>query len=271
MSNVLALGSSLVWGVSDYVGGIVTRRAPAQVVVLWSQAVGFFVVLAGSVLIGGALDVRSALWGAAAGVGGAVALVSFYQGLATGRMAVVAPVASLVGAALPVVVGLALGERPGSLTLAGIAVAIPALWLVSGGETGSKRTGIGLAVAAGVGFGVFFIFLAQTPDEAGLWPLVPARVASVSTMTAAVLYSRTGFRVDRRLTAGILVAGSGDMLANMLFLAAVQTGLLSVVSVLASLYPAVTVILARTFGEAVARTQWLGVVLAVVAVGLIAA
>jgi len=130
VSNVLALGSSLVWGVSDYVGGIVTRRAPAQVVVLWSQAVGFFVVLAGSVLIGGALDVGSALWGAAAGVGGAVALVSFYQGLATGRMAVVAPVASLVGAALPVVAGLALGERPGSLTLAGIAVAIPAIWLV---------------------------------------------------------------------------------------------------------------------------------------------
>ena len=271
MSNLLALGSSLVWGVSDYVGGIVTRRAPAQIVVLWSQAIGFFVALFGSAFVGGVLDLNSALWGAAAGVGGAVALVSFYQGLATGRMAVVAPIASLVGATLPVVVGLALGERPGSLTLAGIAVAIPAIWLVSGGEAGSERTGVGLAVAAGVGFGAFFIFLGQTPDEAGLWPLVPARIASVATMTAAALYARSGFRVDRRLTSGIVVAGSGDMLANMLFLAAVQIGLLSVVSVLASLYPAVTVILARLFGERVSVSQWLGVVLAVVAVGLIAA
>lgn len=271
MSNLLALGSSLVWGVSDYVGGIVTRRAPAQAVVLWSQTVGFFVALAGSAVLGGVLDRRSMMWGAAAGVGGAVGLVSLYQGLSTGRMAVVAPVASLVGAGLPVLVGLVLGERPGSFTLAGIAVAIPAIWLVSGGDTVSERPGVGLAVAAGLGFGAFFVFLGQTPDEAGLWPLVPARVSSVATVVAATLYCRTGFQVDRRLTAGILLAGSGDMVANMLFLAAVQSGLLSVVSVLASLYPAVTVVLARIFGEAVSRSQWSGVVLTVVAVGLIAA
>ena len=270
MSNLLALGSSLVWGVSDYVGGIVSRRAPAQVVVLWSQAIGFFVAIAGSAVIGGVLDPTSMLWGAAAGIGGAVGLMSLYRGLASGRMAVVAPVSSIVGAGLPVVAGLVLGERPGSATLAGIAVAIPAIWLLSGGGAGSERTGVGLAVAAGVGFGIFFIFLGQTPEEAGLWPLVPARVSSVATVAAAVVYARTGFRVERRLTAGILVAGSGDMLANMLFLAAVQTGLLSVVSVLASLYPAVTVILARFLGESVSLSQWLGVGLAVVAVALIA-
>lgn len=270
MSNLLALSSSLVWGVSDYVGGSVTKRAPAQVVVLWSQAIGFFVALAGASTLGGRLDLSSALWGAAAGVGGAVALVSFYQGLATGRMAVVAPIASLVGAGLPVVFGLATGERPGSLTLAGIAMAVPAIWLVSGGETGG-RGGVGLAVIAGIGFGVFFIFLAQTPVEVGLWPLLPARIASVATMIVAVLVGRTGVAVDRSLFLGILVAGAGDMTANMLFLTAAQTGLLSVVSVLASLYPAVTVLLARLFGERVSSGQWLGVVLAAVAIGLIAA
>ena len=105
MSNLLALASSLVWGASDYVGGTVTRRAPAREVVLWSQAIGFFVALAAASVLGGRLDGPSALWGAAAGVGGSIALVSFYQGLATGRMAVVAPVASLIGAGLPVVVG----------------------------------------------------------------------------------------------------------------------------------------------------------------------
>ncbi len=221
-------------------------------------------------LIGGVLDLSSALWGATAGVGGAVGLMSLYRGLATGRMAVVAPVSSLVGAGLPVLVGLVLGERPGSLALTGIAMAVPAIWLVSGAGAGSGRTGIGLAIAAGIGFGVFFIFLGQTPDEAGLWPLVPARFTSVAKMAAAVLHSQAGLQIDRRLTAGIIVAGSGDMLANMLFLAAVQTGLLSVVSVLASLYAAVTVILARLFGELVSARQWLGVVLAVVAAGLIA-
>jgi drug/metabolite transporter (DMT)-like permease len=270
VSNLLALGSSLVWGVSDYVGGAVTRHAPAQVVVLWSQAIGFLVAIVGASILGGSLDLSSALWGAAAGVGGAVALVSFYQGLATGRMAVVAPVASLVGAGLPIVVGLALGERPTSTTLAGIAVAIPAIWLVSGGEPGEGRAGIGLAIAAGVGFGAFFIFLGQTPEEVGLWPLVPARITSVATMTAVTAASGAGFGIERRLYGGIFVAGAGDMTANMLFLLAAQTGLLSVVSVLASLYPAITVLLARIFGESVSRSQWLGVAMAMVAVGLIA-
>ena len=111
MPNLLALSSSLVWGVSDYVGGSITKRAPAQVVVLWSQSIGFLVAIAGASIIGGRLDLVSAVWGAAAGIGGGVALVSFYQGLATGRMAVVAPVASLVGASLPVGVGqVAVGE-----------------------------------------------------------------------------------------------------------------------------------------------------------------
>ncbi len=271
MSNLLALGSSLVWGVSDYVGGAVTRRAPAQIVVLWSQAVGFFVAVVGAMVIGGRLDLASGLWGAAAGVGGAVALASFYKGLATGRMAVVAPVASLVGAGLPIVVGLAQGERPTSSTLAGIAVAIPAIWLVSGGEAGDGgRAGIGLAIAAGVGFGVFFIFLGQTPEEVGLWPLVPARITSVAAMSIVTVMTGVGLRVERSLYGGILVAGAGDMTANMLFLVAAQTGLLSVVSVLASLYPAITVLLARIFGESVSRSQWLGVAMAVVAVGLIA-
>lgn len=238
--------------------------------VLWSQAVGFFVAVAGAFVVGGRLDTVSALWGAAAGFGGAVALVSFYQGLATGRMAVVAPIASLVGAALPIVVGLSLGERPSTSALAGMAVAVPAIWLLSGGNRGEGRAGVGLAIAAGVGFGVFFIFLGQTPEEVGLWPLIPARITSVATMAVATLVSRVGPRVERNLYGGILVAGAGDMTANMLFLAAAQTGLLSVVSVLASLYPAVTVILARIFGETVSRSQWLGVALAMVAVALIA-
>ena len=243
---------------------------PARVVVLWSQALGLVVAAVGAVLFGGDLGVSAALWGGAAGIGGAVALVSFYQGLASGRMAVVAPVAALVGAGLPLVVGLALGERPSGFALTGMAIALPAIWLVSQAEGDFDLNGLGLALTAGIGFGLFFVFLGQTPDDAGLWPLVPARIASVLTMTVATVATKTPVRVARAAIPGITVAGSGDMMANMLFLAAVQSGLLSVVSVLASLYPAVTVILARVFGERVTPTQGFGVALAVLAAGLIA-
>lgn len=270
MSNLLAVSSSLIWGVSDYVGGVTTRWAPAPVVVFWSQALGLFAAIAGALLVGGELQSSSVIWGSAAGVGGAVALVAFYQGLASGRMAVVAPIAALVGAGLPVVVGLVLGERPRGLTLVGMAIALPAIWLVSRVETGFDWNGLGLALTAGVGFGLFFVFLGQAPDDAGLWPLVPARIASVLTMAVAIMATKTPLKVARKTYPGIAVAGVGDMLANMLFLLAVQTGLLSVVSVLASLYPAVTVILAWSFGERVTAAQWSGVGLAIAAAAFIA-
>lgn len=237
---------------------------------LWSQLIGLFVALLGASLLEGSLDGRSALWGAAAGTAGALALAAFYRGLSTGRMAVVAPIAGLVGAGLPVVAGVAFGERPNPLAWLGIALALPAIWLVSGSGVDKQPGGLGLALVAGVGFGLFLIFISRTSDGAGLWPLVPARVASVTVMIALLIGSRTSAAVPRSAVPGVMVAGAGDMAANMLFLVAVQTGLLSVVSVLASLYPAVTVLLARAFGEGVSSIQWVGVVIAAVAAGLIA-
>lgn len=272
MSSVLAILSSLTWGAADYVGGVTSRRVPPMVVVLWSQLVGLVFVVATSVLQGGSLDVRSAVWGAAAGLGGGVGLAGLYHGLATGRMAIVAPASSVVGAGLPVIVGFSLGERPGWLALTGIVLALPALWLTSRSGAGPiGRRGWLPALVAGVGFASFFIFLDRTSDAAGLWPLVAARATSVAMMAVLLGLLRRPVRAETGAIPGIVVAGAGDMLANILFLLAVQSGMLSVVAVLGSLYPVVTVVLARIFGEEVSPTQWIGVTLSVVAVGLIAA
>lgn len=271
MSNALALLSSLTWGVADYVGGVTSRRVAPMVVVLWSQLVGGAVAVGGAVVFEGTLDASSAVWGAAAGLGGGTGLAALYHGLATGRMAIVAPVSGLVGAGLPVLVGLGLGERPAPLTLAGIAVALPAIWLTSrprSGQVGLR--GIAPAVLAGVGFAAFFVFLDQTGDGAGLWPLVPARIASVALMSVVLSSLRRPVAATAAAIPGIVVAGAGDMAANMLFLSAVRLGLLSVVSVLSSLYPVVTVVLARLAGEDVSPGQWSGVGLSMVAVTLIA-
>lgn len=271
MSNLLAVLSSLTWGVSDYVGGVTSRRVAPMVVVLWSQMVGLAVAISGGFAFGGSIDSASALWGAAAGLGGGVGLAALYHGLATGRMAIVAPTASLIGAGLPVVVGLTLGERPGPLAMLGILVALPAIWLTS--RTGSGPIGwrgVAPAVIAGAGFAAFFVFLDRTGDSAGLWPLVPARMASVGLMAVVLAVGRRSMRAGSGVVPGIVVAGAGDMIANMLFLSAVRLGLLSVVSVLSSLYPVGTVVLARVFGEDVSPSQWLGVGLSMLAVGLIA-
>ncbi len=274
MSDALALLSSLTWGVSDYVGGRVTRRASAVAVVLWSQVVGLAFGALGAPLFGGGLQLSWALWGIGAGLGGGLGLVALYQGFAFGRMAVVAPLASVVSAALPVVAGVAAGERPSPSAILGITVAVPALWLVTRSPESSLdptpvAPSVRLGVMAGVGFGLFFVLLGQVPVEAGLWPLVPARASSVLLMTGLVLMGRGSGTVSRLVIPGVVFAGAGDMLANMLFLSAAQRGLLSTASVLASLYPAVTVALARIFGEAVRGTQWAGVALSLMAVGLI--
>ncbi len=272
MAVLLASLSSLTWGISDFVGGRTTRRAAVFVVVFWSQLVGLAVAGAAAPLFGGSLSLQSAVWGALGGLGGSVGILALYRGLARGRAAVVAPVAAVTGAGVPLVFGVAGGDRPVFTAWLGIGLALPAIWLVSRSHRHESAAGFGDGIIAGLGFGAFFVLLAQTADDAGLWPLVPARAASIVMVgTVLALRRNTAVRLTSPLLiGGIVVAGTGDMVANMLYLSATQRGLLSVVGVLASLYPAVTVALARVFGERVVATQWLGVALSLAAVGLIA-
>lgn len=280
MAALLALSAAMAYGVGDFLGGVAARRRPATVVVLWSHMVGLVMLLALAPLVGGELTTRAALAGGAAGVLGGCGVALFYTGLSVGTMSVVAPIAALLSAAVPVVAGLAAGERPTTAAVVGIAVALAAIVAVSR-EGGAGRAGappglhwrpLALAVAAGLGFGLYFVVVGHGGDGVGVWPLVSARVASVS------LFAALG---AARLTAppGVPTEGAGPIVgcglldagANVCFLLALDHGLMSIVAVLTALYPAGTILLARyVLGEELSPVQRAGLGLAAVAAVLIA-
>lgn len=285
MAAVLALLSAVAWGAADFVGGLTTRRLPAPAVVLWSHVIGLVGLAAVAVLLDDAdLVAEDAAWGAAGGIAGGIAVLLLYRGLATGTMSVVAPVTAVLSAVVPVGVGLAGGERPTFVALVGVPIALAAVLLLAreprdGDERthGMTRAALATALGAGLGFGLFFVALDAASDDAGLWPLVSGRAASV-LMFGVVAVTTASARVPvRRLLAGsiplfLLTIGVVEVLANALFLLATQRGLLTLVSVLGALYPASTLLLARAIlGERLARSQLTGVLLAGGAVVLVTA
>jgi drug/metabolite transporter (DMT)-like permease len=277
MAVVLALASAVVYGVADFCGGVASRRAAAAAVVALSQAAGLVVVALLLPWLGGAPAPADLAWGAAAGVAGGAGLLLFYRALATGVMSVVAPVTAVSAAALPVLGGLALGERLGPAAVAGIGLALVAVVLVAAeGGLSSLRSArpatVAPALAAGAGFGLFFVLLERTGDDAGLTPLVASRVVSVLVVGALALATVRSVRVPGRVLPVVLAAGVGDMAANALFLLATQAGgQLAVTGVLASLYPVSTVVLAQVLlRERLAGAQQVGLAVAAAAVVLIA-
>jgi drug/metabolite transporter (DMT)-like permease len=274
VSVIMALAASFTYGVADFVGGLLGRREPILAVVLWSQAVGLVLALGAAALVGQeSVAPADFAWGAAGGLAGTAGIFFLYKGLAEGRMAVVSPVAALVGAIVPLGIGLALGERPAGHDWLGIGLAMPAIWLVTAArvEEFDRVGGARFGALAGAGFGLFFAAIAQTGSGSGLWPLVGARVAQVTLVAVLVAAQHVPFPSSGSRWA-LIGVGVGDILANVFLLIAFRSGLLTVVSVLASLYPAVTVVLAvLVLGESIHRRQRVGLVLAMTAVGLIAA
>jgi drug/metabolite transporter (DMT)-like permease len=277
VSVLLALLSSLLWGSADFLGGTAARRLPAAVVVGVSQAIALVLLVPVALLVGSRPD--SLLSGAAAGVVGVVALGAFYMALAGGTMGVVAPIAAL-GALLPVTVGLARGEVPSGLQVAGIAVAIAGVVLASGPELsgGASPRPLLLAAGAAVGFGLVAVLLAdgsKGPAGGVVVALLVMRLASVALMAAVFLGARLrGFRAGVvRRDLGLLAAiGIGDVAANAAYALASRGALLSVVSVLASLYPVITVLLARQLhAERLRPVQVAGVLGTLGGVALLAA
>lgn len=271
MAVLLALTSAVVYGMADYCGGRASRRQPAAFVALLGQVFSVVLLMVVVLVDGTAVPAGGTwAWGAAGGAAGAIGLGAFYFALANGAMTVVAPLTAVVGAVLPVVVGIATGERPEALAYLGILLAIAAVALVSGAA--SRHTGrvrplvLGAAIVAGLGFGLLFVALDRTDPDAGLWPLVAARCASVPLLLAVVVVLRARPAADRPSLRFAVVAGVFDMAANVAYLEAVRAGFLSVVAVISSLYPASTVALARLLdGERVNRWQRAGLVVAVVA------
>jgi uncharacterized membrane protein len=281
MFAVLALLSALCYGAADFLGGLTARRASTLAVVVLSQLAGLVLLLiAVPFLPPAAPGGADVVWGALAGVAGGGGVALLYRALAIGVMSVVAPTTAVCAVVIPVFVSVALGERLAVTTFGGIALAIVAIVLVSqSGEAVPGRRGdpdeprkkaFVLAVLSGVAIGLFFVALARTSSEAGLWPLVAARSASVILFAVMAFFSAQSLRIPAAILGIVVAAGTLDMLANLLYLLASRAGPLSVVVTLASLYPASTVLLARlVLHERLSARQWLGVVCALVAVAII--
>lgn len=276
MSVVLAGLSALFYGVADFSGGFAVRKSSLLPVLLVSQLAGGVLAAAFLLASGEAVPTRADLaWGAAGGVAGALGLGLLYQGIARSVVALVSPTAALVGAAIPVAFGILSGERPSSTALAGSAVCLPAILLLSwerGGAFDRKvlRSALLYGTVAGVFIGGFFIALAHTSPASGLWPVLAARVSSITLLLAAALASRRRIGISRGSAAPTLTAGFADMAANVLFLLAARAGLLSLAAIVSSLYPAPTVLLARIFfREHVPPLRVLGLALAIAGIALI--
>jgi uncharacterized membrane protein len=266
---LLAALSAVVYGSADFLGGLASRRAPATTVTVTSQLAGLLVLVIAVPLVGGHGPLTHAIGiGALGGLAGGLGVMLLYRGLAVGTMSIVSPVTAVCAALVPLVVGLALGERPGALALVGVVCSVIAIVLVSlvPGEGGQRdaRAVVLIALAAGVCFGGFYVALAKAGRASGLWPLVGARPASIGIALLLARVRREPALVPRVGAATAVATGLLDMTANVLFLEAARHGQLAVVGVLGSLYPVSTVVLARTIGhERLRAVQIAGLALAV--------
>ncbi|WP_426404787.1 EamA family transporter [Streptomyces sp. R-07] len=272
---LLALGSSLAYGCADFFGGLGARKAHVLRTVMIAAPASLAVELLLWPFLGASFDTGALTWGAASGVASAAAFALLYRTLAIGPMNVLSPVTALVSAMLPVGVGLLQGERLGVTGLIGLPLALAAVVLVSAGhDSGTERpsrTALLLALGAGAAIALQLVCLHQAPPDSGVAPLIVGRAVSsaVTLAAAAVMYRRLG---SERPAYGLsAAAGVLDSVANLLFLLAARGGDLAVVAVITALYPAGTVLLARSvLAERIHRGQLVGLGTAAVAVSLLA-
>jgi drug/metabolite transporter (DMT)-like permease len=266
LPSIIALLSAIAYGAADFLGGIATHRSTTIAVVVVSQAAGL-ALLAGAILfLPGSLPGPADLaWGAVAGLAGGAGVALLYRGLAIGPMSVVAPLTAACAALIPVTVGVALGERLTAQRAVAIVLALGAIVLVGQEKKRESTarvqwTALRLALGSGVLIGLFLVLIARASPESGLWPLIPARVASVALFAIAALIGRRSLRVGPAALPAAIAGGALDMVANALYLIAVQRGPLSLMATLVSLYPASTILLARIFlGERLSSLQVAGV------------
>jgi drug/metabolite transporter (DMT)-like permease len=272
------VASAAAWGTGDFAGGVASRRAPAVLVVLVSQVVGLGLAVVFALVTAQTFPgPESIAWAAVAGVFGVVGLTAFYQALALGRMGIVAPVAGVLGASIPVLTGVVTQGLPSALQGVGIVLAVASVALVSrpGDEPSgpSDRRALALAIAAGVGFGLFITSMQRAGDASIPWLVSTSRAASLVSILVVIAVSRPRLPAgDRRWLGLSAVTGVFDVVGNGLFVASAQTGRLAIAAVTSSLYPVTTVILARAvLGERFARVHAAGIVVALVAIACIAA
>jgi drug/metabolite transporter (DMT)-like permease len=303
MVTVFALGAALLYGSADFLGGMATRHAHVLSVLLVSSTAGVVITGGAALLAGGSPRGAGVAWGIAAGAAGGVGFMFFYAGLAAGPMSVVAPLSALVSTVVPVAAALAEGERLGARVYAGVLLCVAAIVLVSSGgaravpepaaparsrgrtagrgtrgrdggqrENGAAR-GVGYGLVAGLAFGMFFLFIRNGGESGALWPVAVARLSGTLIVLAAAAATRTGpvrWRPDGRLFGTALGAGLLDASANVCYVLATRAGLFALAVVLTSLYPGVTVLLARVvLGEQMRWARRAGLVLAAAGILLV--
>ena len=276
MSVLLALGAAIAYGLSDFIGGIASRRTSAWPVAFLASVGALVGATALALTISGTPTHADLLWGAVAGVGGGAGGAFLYRGLAAGRMGVVAPISGVGAAVVPVVAGVVGGERPALLVWCGLVLALPGIWLVArepslDSAQPVSAEGVVDGILAGLGFGVIFAAMGQVPESAGYWPLALAQ--STALVAIAITAAALGGSVVPRARSDWWGFGGGLLAtaAVLSFLLATQRGLLTVSSVVTSLYPAFTVLLASAWlKEHIHRAQGLGLGLCAVAVSCVA-
>lgn len=281
---LMALASSMFYGVADFMGGMGSRRAHVVTVTAWFQLVGVVFLVGYALLAPGVTRPGDLAWAAAGGVCGGLGVTLLYHVLATGTVSTAAPLVSMIALTVPVAVGLLRGERPGVLPLVGIALGAIAVWLVSGdgshGEpahdtkrpthTEPASRALALAVLAGVLIGGFLVFLGHVQPGSSGWPLVAGRVSATLCLWALVAIQRAPVPLPAAARAPMLAAAFTDVVGNVLYLLAVQRAPMSLMATLVSLAPATTVLLAQVvLRERLSARQKAGVALALVAVTLI--
>lgn len=282
MTAVLfALGAALAYGASDFIGGRASTRAHFALVTMVGAGAALVIAWGAAPWVGGDLTTRPIAWGLLSGVGSAFGTLFLYRGLARARVAVVAPTSGVLAAALPAGPAVVLlGERPTAVAVLGLVIALPAIWLISGGGGAAvddvRSSGVLDGVLAGFGFGLLFFALDQAGDSAGLWPLAAGQTAAFALL-CLVAWSSLSTPPDAAGATGqrwwplAVAAGVLGSAATVLFYASTTGGLLTIAAVLTSLYPAGTILLARlVLDERISRRQGLGLALAGCAVVLIA-
>jgi drug/metabolite transporter (DMT)-like permease len=274
LAVVYGLASAASWGAGDFSGGFASKRSNVYSVIIVSQLVGaLFLIGLAFALAESIPSLDNLILGGMAGISGAIGLVALYTGLARGRMGIVAPVTAVVAAFFPVIVGILNEGLPSPQRLVGFGIALMAIWFLSRAGKGAviRLSELALPTVAGLGFGLFYIFIDRVSHAAVLWPLVAARIASIGMLSILIAVRRQREVPAANQLLIIALAGTLDAGGNAFFALATQVGRLDISAVLASLYPATTVLLAWLFlKERLVRQQWFGVTTALIALVLIA-
>jgi len=269
---LFGLLSALTWGAGDFNGGLAVKRSNPYGVIAIAHTISLLLLLITVFIVGEPIPpLHDWLWGGASGLAGGIGLMLLYRALAEGRMSVAAPVSAVVAATLPILVGLLQEGLPALWVLTGFALALLAVWLISGGEgLAIHFDDLRMPVVAGIAFGAFFIFIERASQTALLWPLIAVRIVSISIMLGYALLTRQDWIPKRESMIPIILSSLLDTFGNAFYALSARTGRLDVAAVLGALYPGTTVVLAWVFlKERISRVQAIGILLALGAIVLL--